>query len=83
MVGVVPPVSLLAEVPDAARAAILAYPGVAFLADYPPSRKISPRLLADAATNPDRTATIHIQTFSPTDVPALARHLRSLGATDI
>ena len=83
VVGAVPPFSLLAEVPDAARAAILAIPGVASLTDYPTSRKISPRLLAEAAANPDRTATIHIQTFSPADALALARHLRSLGATDV
>ena len=83
VVGAMPPFSLLAEVPDAARSAILAIPGIASLADYPPSRKISPRLLADAEAAPDRTATLRFQTFAPADVPALARHLRSLGATDI
>ena len=83
VVGAMPPFSLLAEVPDAARPAILAMPGVASLADYPPSRTISPRLLAAAKATPDRTATLRFQTFAPADAPALARHLRALGATDI
>ena len=33
--------------------------------------------------SPNRTATLRFQTFAPADAPALARRLRTLGATDI
>ena len=83
VVGTLPGFALLAEVPNSSQAAIRALPGVVGLADFAPSRKVSPDLLAEAGTNPRRTATVRIQTFAPEDAPDLARRLESRGAADV
>ncbi len=79
--GYVPDDALLAEIPDAAMAAVRAVRGVVAVEDYAPAWKISPDLLELARDEPDRPVDICVQTFAPTDEGRVAARLAALGAT--
>lgn len=81
--GYVPDDALLAEIPDAAMAAVRAVRGVVAVEDYVPAWKISPDLLAAARETPDRPVDICVQAFAPADEPRVAARLAALGATAV
>ena len=79
--GYVPDDALLAEIPDAAMAAVRAVRGVAAVEDYAPAWKISPDLVERARKEPERPVDILVQTFAPEDENRVAARLAALGAT--